>query len=71
MLLVHVLGAADGGDPAILRHDRVGLDDGVLQRAGEDQPDVPDDQFLLAGRLALCVMRHDVLLQACCFWGSL
>ena len=71
MVLIHVLRTPDRRDASILRHHGIRLDDGALQRAGEDQPDVPDDQFLGAGGRSLSVMRHDVLLQARCFSGSL
>ena len=70
MLLVHVLRAADRRDAAVLGHHRVGIEDGVFQRARQQKPDVADHQLLRPGGRALSVMRHDVLLQARCFWGS-
>ena len=42
---VDVLGAADGGDLAVVRHDRVGVEDRFLHGAGEHQPDIADHQL--------------------------
>ena len=57
-LLVDVLGAPDGGDAAVLGHHGVGVEDRVLQRAGEQQADVADHQFLGFLSRGLCLVGH-------------
>jgi hypothetical protein len=54
---VDVLEAADRRDPAVLGHDRVGIQDRLFQRPRQQQPDIADHQLAGTGRLG-CVVRH-------------
>ena len=42
---VAVLGLAHGHDQAVLHHDGVGIQDGLVDVAGQQQADVGDDDF--------------------------
>ena len=53
--LIHILGAPDRGDLAVLGHDRIGVENGLFEIAAEDQTDVADDQLAGTGRLGLVV----------------
>ncbi len=57
VLGVDVLEAPDRGDLAILGHDRIRIEDRLLQSAGEQQPDIADYQLARAGRLG-CIVGH-------------
>jgi hypothetical protein len=39
----------DGGDPAVVHHDRVGVEDRALHVPREHEPDVPDDDLARLG----------------------
>ncbi len=56
---VDVLETSDRGDLAILGHDRIGIQDRLLQSPRQQQPDIADHQLVRAGRLG-CIVGHQV-----------
>ena len=52
--------ATDGGDAAVVDHDRVGVEDRPVYVAGQQESDAADDH--LAGRAGRDCLSHDVLL---------
>ena len=54
---VDVLEAADRSDLAVLGHDRIAVQDRLLQRPRQQQPDIADHQLARAGCLG-CVVGH-------------
>src|ERR1700722_13821302 len=59
---IDIFRASDSRDPAVHRHDGVGIEDRLLHRAREQQADVADHQFGRAGCLELVVGHRFSLL---------
>src|SRR5688572_30556378 len=55
---IHILFTPDFRDPPPDRHDRVGIEDRILERTREQQADVSDDQLLPFLRFSCFLLRH-------------
>ena len=65
---VQILGMADGGDPTVDGNDAVTVQDRFLKLAGQQQADIPDNEFArLAGHncLSTWIIRFGTNSLAC------